>query len=153
MSEHNIGGNRFYENLDRMSTEKLREMLRRDCLMPEDKSEKLSDDVILHIAEVVAKREKEQSIRDTTDVGTAWKAFTEHYLPYADDDTALFDFGDNEDESGSDSQSASSAQIIQLHPTKIRRGLFRVSVKALVEELSCSREVALVCEDLAEDQL
>jgi len=126
MSEQNKN-RRFISNIEKMSTGELREMLRVDCLFSDDSSKKLNNDLILSISEVIARREKEDPNRITPDVGAAWKSFTENYLPYTDDETALYDFGDNGEGPDSDIRVMPSMQIDQPKTRKARRGLYRVS--------------------------
>lgn len=65
---------------DSMSTDELREIMRKDAEMPD--SGKSDIDAILYVMEVVAQREKESG--EAPDVDAAWESFNKNYLPSSD---------------------------------------------------------------------
>ncbi|NLL39840.1 MAG: DUF4367 domain-containing protein [Clostridiales bacterium] len=95
MLEYSSGSkNRDFSKFDNMSTEELEEILRADSQLPDDVNS--DTDAILYIMGVIAKREKEHPTGKFTDVHKAWKSFTDYYLPYSNDDKALYDFENGE---------------------------------------------------------
>lgn len=85
-----------YSQLDRMSTEELREILRLDFLLPDDEESDM--DAILYVMQLVAERERKNPTGKVPDVREAWASFVKNYLPYLGDGKSLYDFGDDEDE-------------------------------------------------------
>lgn len=90
MSEANGRDNRDYSMFDRMSTEMLREILRKDFELPEN--EQSNTDAILYIMKLIAEREKE----NLPDPQEKWKIFCDSYLPEADGKSLYEDDGDAE---------------------------------------------------------
>ncbi|MCC8182110.1 MAG: hypothetical protein LIO45_03905 [Clostridiales bacterium] len=69
---------RGFPDLEAMTTEELRELLRRDSLLPEDESS--DTETVLYAMELLSQRETEP-----VDVERAWKSFNEQYRPHAED--------------------------------------------------------------------
>lgn len=72
---------RDFSTLDKLSTEELENILRQDFLLPEEESD---TEAILHILEVLEKREREHPTHNFPDPDTAWKEFNELYRPFKD---------------------------------------------------------------------
>lgn len=102
MSEFEKRVTRDYSKFDQMSTDALREILRRDSYLPND--EQTDVDAILYIAEVIAGREKERRTGAYPDVDAAWKSFQEHYQPFTDERPLFEDTEDSTESKGTDSE-------------------------------------------------
>lgn len=81
---------RDFSYLDRLSTEELREIIRQDYMLDQDKETDM--EAILYIMEVLARREKEEN-KDKPDVEAAWDEFQKEYYPYSDDPAPLYSLG------------------------------------------------------------
>lgn len=81
---------RDFSYLDRLSTEELREIIRQDYMLDQDKETDM--EAILYIMEVLARREKEENT-DKPDVEAAWDEFQKEYYPYSDDPAPLYSLG------------------------------------------------------------
>lgn len=124
MSEQKKQAVRDYSAFDRMSTEMLEEILRKDFESPE------SDvDMILYITEVIAKRRKQNHPKEYPDVEQAWISFNQNYH---NDDSALLDEPEDEEESGN----ASGMKVVPVR--KKRRFMRRIAgVAAAVFVIIC----------------
>lgn len=125
MPESSGSKRRDYSKFDGMSTEMLEDILRADSQLPDGENSDM--DAILYIMEVIARREKENTTGKYTNVDYAWKSFGENYLPYTEDEKALFDFEDNEEQSG-----IRQTPIIQTTRSPRKRRLMRVACIAAV---------------------
>lgn len=83
---------RDFSYLDRLSTEELREIIRQDYMLDQDKETDM--EAILYIMEVLARREKEENV-DKPDVEAAWDEFQKEYYPYSDDPAPLYSFAED----------------------------------------------------------
>lgn len=76
--------NRDFTQFDKMSTDKLKEALRYYIALPDDNE--VNTDAILHISEVIAKREKAEHPEMYPNAEEEWERFVTLYMPFADED-------------------------------------------------------------------
>lgn len=124
MAVINNNPNRKYEYLDRLSTERLEELLRLDSDLSRDDKD---DEYIDAIAEVMIKREKELSTGRLTNTNKAWADFRKHYNTPEGEDLSLH----------SDEEPDSEAKAISPEPKPLTfapkcRRLHRVIAAAAV---------------------
>jgi len=86
----NLASSRSFSEFDKMGTKELEKILRLDAQLPE--GEDCDTELILHISEVIAKREQENSSGRLPDIDKAWNVFNEKYRPYAGDGRSLYEY-------------------------------------------------------------
>ncbi len=82
-----------YAYLDRLSTERLEELIRADIDCPDD----TNDEVIFHILEIMKKREREHPTGRLVDVDEAWAEFQQYYNTPEGEGQSLYPTGDKKE--------------------------------------------------------
>ena len=94
MGEHDSSSKNNYSKFDRLSTDTLNDILTQSFLLSDDKV--YSIDEIVYIAEIVAKRQKENPDYQGIEAHEAWNIFTKYYFPASSDAKSLYDDSDEE---------------------------------------------------------
>ncbi|MGN1031099.1 MAG: DUF4367 domain-containing protein [Butyricicoccaceae bacterium] len=115
MSDSQNGEIRDCSCFDRMSTEMLEDILKRDFEWKDGASS--DTETILYIMRVIAKRKKEASIDGYSDAEQAWRSFQENYLPYVGEGFSLY--------ADEDDTNSSCDTVLLQEPVKRKKRVFR----------------------------
>lgn len=127
-----INAKKDFSVFERMSTKKLKEILRQDSHVLDSDS-----DAVLYILEVLERREKDKSEIEC-EAGAALESFRENYLPFADDPEPLY--GD-EDYDSADNEAVEAIPFkeeadiypkVKRHPSRAARIVSIAAVVALI---------------------